>query len=122
MFVKRSNRKSMLQPYCKECHNIKMRGSYNSDYMKDYDLRKNYNITLDEFKNISINQEDKCAICYVHISEISGKHKKTLCVDHCHKTGKVRGLLCDKCNRAIGLLNEDISIIKNAMRYIIKNK
>jgi len=90
--------------------------------MKNYDLKKSYNLTLDEFNVMSTNQGDKCAICYVHVSEISGKHKKTLCVDHCHATGKIRGLLCDKCNRAIGLLNEDISIIQNAINYITTNK
>jgi hypothetical protein len=118
LFVKRSNRKSGVQSYCKECHNKKMRGSYNSDYMKNYDLVKNYNITLNQFKEMSINQNDRCAICYVHILDISAKHKKTLCVDHCHKTGKIRGLLCDRCNRGIGLFKEDIKIMLKAIEYI----
>lgn len=44
-------------------------------------------------------------------------HKK-LSVDHCHKTGKVRGLLCSNCNTAIGLLKEDINVLKNAINYL----
>ena len=45
-------------------------------------------------------------------------HKMKLVVDHCHKNGQVRGLLCHNCNRALGLLGDDIGSIKNCIEYL----
>ena len=44
------------------------------------------------------------------------------CIDHCHKTGKIRGLLCDTCNRALGLFKDDIQMLKNSVAYLEKYK
>lgn len=60
------------------------------------------------------NQNGCCLLCNI-------KPKKIV-VDHCHKTGKVRGLLCNECNRAIGLLKENILTLKNAINYLEKHK
>jgi hypothetical protein len=59
-------------------------------------------------------QHSKCNICQKHQSEL----KYSLCVDHCHKTNKVRGLLCDNCNQALGLLKDDIESLKRAIKHI----
>jgi len=117
-FVKRSNRASGRQPYCKECHNNKMRDKYDSKVMKDYDLKRAYGIDLKQYEEMFFQQKGCCKICNKHISELNQKIKKSLSVDHCHTTGKVRGLLCDKCNRGIGLLNDDIDILNNAIKYL----
>ena len=61
-------------------------------------------------------QEYGCKICGTKKSYM--KHSKYLCVDHCHTTGKVRGLLCSKCNSAIGLFDEDTSRMRLAMQYL----
>jgi hypothetical protein len=45
-------------------------------------------------------------------------HKVKIVVDHCHTTGAIRGLLCHNCNRALGLLKDDINVIKNAINYL----
>lgn len=45
---------------------------------------------------------------------------KKLCVDHCHETGEVRGLLCSKCNTAIGMFQEDINVMYRAIEYLSK--
>ena len=121
-FVKRSNRKSGIQPYCKSCHNIKSRREYRSEYMRNYDLVSKYGITLDDANKMLEEQNYRCAICNVHATEVTGKHKKHLCVDHCHETGKVRGLLCDTCNRGIGLLKDDVNVLKSAFEYLTKHK
>jgi len=60
-------------------------------------------------------QHGKCAIC-------RKKKKKNLDVDHCHKSGQVRGLLCNSCNQALGYLNEDENIMRNAIEYLINAK
>jgi hypothetical protein len=121
-FVKRSNRASGRQPYCKDCHNKSVRNKYCSKKMKDYDLFRSYGITLKEYNLLFKNQEGCCAICEKHLSELNDKHKKSLCVDHNHKTGFIRGLLCDKCNRGIGLLCDSEKILLNALKYLAKNR
>jgi len=60
------------------------------------------------------DQEGKCFICKTHQSNL----KKKLAVDHDHKTGKIRKLLCCKCNRTLGYLYEDIDTLKNMIKYL----
>ena len=85
--------------------------------MREYDLMKSYSITKNDYEVLLKQQNNKCKICGSE-PPLVGK-KKYLCVDHDHKTGKIRGLLCDKCNRGIGLLNDDYKIIQNALNYIL---
>jgi len=71
-------------------------------------LKLNYNITIDEYDKMFRHQQGCCAICGIHQTEL----KKRLFVDHDHKTGKVRGLLCPNCNRRLGVLeNENFKIV-----------
>ena len=63
-------------------------------------------------------QNECCAICGKHKSELNMKRKNNLCVDHCHETGRIRGLLCDKCNRGIGLLGDSLKNLKSAISYL----
>lgn len=120
LFVRRNNRNG-YQAYCKSCHNKKVRDSYCSNRMKDYDLKKNYGIDLNEYERMFTEQNGCCKICNIHISKTSLKHKKNLCVDHNHKTNKIRGLLCDKCNRGLGLFCDDENILLKAMNYLKNN-
>ena len=71
-------------------------------------------ITVEEYEILLIKQEHKCAICKIHDSKL----EKALCVDHNHKTGEIRGLVCPKCNRAIGLLNDDSKIAEQMAIYL----
>jgi hypothetical protein len=65
------------------------------------------------------DQEGKCAVCDIEISiDKSDNGHQTACVDHCHSTNKVRGLLCNHCNRALGLLKESKDILKNLINYL----
>lgn len=74
-------------------------------------LRKiRYGISEEQYQEMLLKQDGKCAICE---KEMSPPH-----VDHCHNTKKVRGLLCDTCNRGIGYLKEDINILKGAIKYL----
>ena len=79
---------------------------------KNWNLKKTFGITIKDYY-VMFNKQDKvCAICH------QSKVKKMLSVDHCHKTNKIRGLLCDKCNYMIGLANDDINILKSAIKYL----
>lgn len=116
-FDKRINRKSGIQSACKVC-----RASYpknkNPTRIRNYDLLKTYGISTEDFEIILLSQNNCCAICHINQNDLSFNKKKYLCVDHCHITGKIRGLLCDKCNRGIGLLGDDLENIISAVKYL----
>jgi hypothetical protein len=76
---------------------------------------KQYGLTIESYNEMVINQGGVCKICLL---APTGR-KKNLCVDHCHVTGKVRGLLCDSCNRAIGLLGDDTNLLAKAIEYLL---
>lgn len=84
---------------------------------RDVHLRRRYNITEQEYNEMVEEQSNLCAICGQ--PEKNGyKGRTDLCVDHNHSTGKVRGLLCNHCNRGIGLLGENTSTLENAINYL----
>lgn len=86
--------------------------------IREAQLKCKFGIDLDEYTDLLIKQDNKCAICK---SDDTGRiDHKYFHVDHDHKTGNVRGLLCSKCNSAIGLLNDDVGILKNAINYLNK--
>lgn len=78
-------------------------------------LRRNYGITLDDYDRIYEDQNGVCAIC--HLPQMSTRNTR-FCVDHDHDTGEVRGLLCDSCNRGIGLLKDDPRLLERAPQYL----
>lgn len=83
-------------------------------------MLKRFNLTLDQYKNMLSEQSNVCKICMkpeIGIDPRNNKIKR-LSIDHNHNTGKVRGLLCQKCNTMIGFFNEDINILKNAIKYL----
>ena len=77
---------------------------------RDEILRSRYGINENTYNEMYSRQEGLCAIC--------GTHKDRLDVDHCHTTNKVRGLLCNNCNRGIGHLQEDVNVMTNAIKYL----
>ena len=81
-------------------------------------LKRHYNISLDQYNEILKDQNGVCAICYKGESRMLYGKPTDLAVDHCHRTGKVRGLLCYSCNIGIGKLREDVTILSSALRYL----
>ena len=90
---------------------------YKTDYT-DKDLQRKYGISLLEYSQIFMAQGGKCAICGTEDPGTRNGEKKAFAVDHCHTTGKVRGLLCEACNTGIGKLKEDVEILQSAIRYL----
>jgi hypothetical protein len=76
-------------------------------------LRRRYGITIADYDALLATQDGVCAAC-------GGKDQngRRLAVDHCHETGRVRGLLCDFCNRAVGLLRNDPATAEGVARYL----
>lgn len=83
-------------------------------------LRLKYNLTIEQYESMLIAQDYKCAAC----SSTSVEHNryKSLCVDHDHATGKVRGLLCHPCNTAIGAAKENVDRLETCAAYLRKHK
>ena len=77
-------------------------------------LRRKYGLSIEVYEFLCLVQDQKCAIC--------GEEVEKLHVDHEHGTGRVRGLLCGKCNKAIGLLNDDPELLSAAARYLQKRQ
>lgn len=76
-----------------------------------------YGLTLEQYDQMRLEQDFKCACCHTHESLVT---KKKLYVDHNHTTNKIRGLLCATCNSALGLFKEDPVIMQNAIKYLKK--
>lgn len=81
---------------------------------------KSVGLLYDEYVEILKKQKNKCAICNKKETRKINNRVVDLSIDHNHKTNKYRGLLCSKCNAALGHLNEDPVIINNMLRYIKK--
>jgi hypothetical protein len=78
-------------------------------------LRK-YGLTLDQYNNLITCQSNACAICFTSFEGVSP------CIDHCHSSLKVRGLLCDRCNRCLGLFRDDPMILDRAAAFLRKHE
>jgi hypothetical protein len=79
-------------------------------------MKRKYGIGVEEFDRMSANQKGLCSIC--------GKpqqHGWRLAIDHNHKTGQVRDLLCTRCNTVIGHMEDDIKLLQSAIKYLRKH-
>lgn len=80
-------------------------------------LKRKFNITLEEYNILSVKQKHVCYICN---NPETLETLKYLSVDHCHKTGLIRGLLCSKCNRGLGCFRDNIYFLEKAIKYLKK--
>jgi len=85
-----------------------------SNYVKKTRFKKVYGITLEEYEQLKLNQNNCCAICNKHRNEF----KNDLHLDHDHKTGKIRGFLCGRCNPGLGHFDDNIDKLKAAIKYL----
>ena len=95
---------------CVECN------SHTAGKRKEYNrwkrIKKVYGLSKNQVEEMILNQNNSCSICDVSFNE------KNMHIDHCHKTNKVRALLCNKCNQAIGLLDENEERFERAVKYL----
>ncbi|MCK5612564.1 endonuclease VII domain-containing protein [Candidatus Pacearchaeota archaeon] len=93
----------------------------NPQVMRQINLKKKYGIVIEEYNIMFESQGGVCLICGCSETVKRNDKIKNLAVDHNHVTGKVRGLLCQKCNQALGLLGENPVVIKSLLEYITNN-
>ena len=115
---------------CKECSNKAQRLLNKKRRIDDpLDLSKtrrakhlkiNYGMSLEDYENLLVKQDYKCAICGREDNGLS--NQKQLYIDHCHTKGHVRGLLCYYCNTILGLSFDDTDILRKAIKYLNKER
>ncbi len=93
---------------CKSCFSRSR-----SKTSRQYAYKHRYGITIEEFNRMVAGQNGLCAICLA-----PAKNGRNLFVDHCHKTGALRGLLCSECNLGIGSLKDSRDVLLNAAKYL----
>ena len=131
-FTKNKNAKDGLQWTCKPCakkyyriHKIKIlenckkcKGTESAKLKtRNTDLKRNFGITLEQYDEMLENQNGVCAIC----GGINFDGRR-LAVDHNHKTGKIRDLLCMNCNHFIGQAKENIIVLQSAINYLKRHE
>lgn len=94
-----------------------------SEYCRKYSTTNNYykrvyGISIEQYLDLAEKQHFKCAICGGDNFKMGEQHTGVLVVDHNHKTGEVRGLLCHNCNRALGLLHDSVENLMNSITYL----
>lgn len=99
-------RKNYIEYCCKSCKSKASKSRYS-----------NHNLTKEEFDIMINNQNNRCSICNIEF-----KSNRTTYIDHDHITGKIRELLCPKCNGILGKSNDNILILENAIKYLLKHK
>lgn len=81
---------------------------------REYHIKVKFGISLEDYEKILLAQDGRCAVCNREAKAFTRK----LAVDHCHVTGKIRGLLCFGCNSSLGKFGDDLKLLEAAMTYL----
>lgn len=113
---------------CKTCHHKKFlednpdkKQSYYERHKQNwlrYTLKNKFDISVEQYEKMLKEQNGACVIC----KQPEANRRQRLSVDHDHETGKVRGLLCQRCNSIIGMALENIEVLESAIQYIARSK
>lgn len=126
-FAPRKQRPDKYLSWCKTCTVKNASETYSYERYRDMHLFREYGIRLKDYEKIFQEQSGVCAVCGQIETVRTGRTKRSmenapsLHVDHDHKTGRVRGLLCSNCNQALGLLKESPERIRLLVKYIEKH-
>ena len=110
---------------CKTCDN-KARNKWREENperaaysLRNRRLKYQYGIDIPEYNKILEEQGGVCACCGRKENNVMGPRRDwNFAVDHCHDTGRIRGLLCNDCNRGIGLLGDNVKGLEKALEYL----
>lgn len=111
---------------CRSC-NTKNRTIHESrtECQREWHLKKKYGIDNNDFEMYWIAFRGECGICGKLMKRPTltrGQGLDTVTVDHCHRTGKVRGLLCSACNKGLGMFGDDTHKLRGAIEWLLKNQ
>jgi hypothetical protein len=83
--------------------------------LRNNHLKKGFNLTHEDYEEMLKKQNGVCLICKRHRVASNKGH---MTIDHCHATGKIRGILCSWCNRGLGVFEDNVQFLKNAIKYL----
>lgn len=105
------------------------RAKRGTEYVREINLKRSFGISIKDHDEMLKKQKGVCAICgkpeshgHYNVKQSKVVKLKNLAVDHDHTTNRVRGLLCQRCNRGIGLFGDDIQTLEKAIQYLNKHK
>ncbi len=101
-YYHKDRKKQHLSTECKRCQ-------------LNHQREKTFGVSSAEYWVMYHTQDGRCGICR---KRLRSDRYKAFCVDHCHSTGKIRGLLCTNCNTAVGLLKDDPELMSQAARWV----
>ena len=130
-FGKDKTKKTGLSSYCLDCANANRKTNYaknpdnekqkltayynaNKERARHYSLKALYGLSAEAYRDMLAQQNNSCKICKTHQNNL----KRKLFVDHCHETGKVRGLLCQYCNTMLGNAKDNVLVLQSAINYL----
>ena len=100
---------------------VKKKHKMSAEAQRHYGLMRYYGIDLAKYQEMLLAQNGVCAICSKPETSVVNGKIKPLAVDHCHNSEKIRGLLCARCNQAVGLFGEDVNVLSKAIDYLHKH-
>lgn len=136
-FHRHKERKCGLKCHCKDCEKLRSRRKYLKDpgynvrrlearftpeerrkYARGFVLKRQYGMTYAQFEELFVKQHGKCSLCHLPMVMNGKRGENTAVVDHCHQTGRVRGLLHRDCNRFLGRIERNLDLVVAAQRYL----
>lgn len=124
-----STQNAVYRSQCKRCQAEQARKWFSENTERSNESRRRFNlanlygISVAEYQAMVRDQGGVCAICREDEPKQHGRTGKQfrLAVDHCHKTGRIRGLLCQRCNRAMGMFDDDPIVLRRAISYLLRH-
>ena len=91
------------------------------EHIKDYNLKRNYGINIGQYYQMLEKANGNCEICGKSSGDPNIRQQQ-LNIDHCHTTGKVRGIVCNSCNRGLGYFKDNPLLLEKAKKYLLKDE
>jgi len=118
----KNNKRDGLCRHCKICMRndrrvwAKTKGA--KKFIRNQGYKSRYGISYEVFEEMLKSCDYTCHICGCKVVQKHGGNKA--CLDHCHTTGNLRGVLCNRCNKGIGLLDDSVDVLQKAIDYLQK--
>lgn len=110
-----------VQSHCKACVGVHMK-AYSESKGRYLAFGRKYGISKKQYFDMREAQQNKCAICSKVLNDKGTRAHDGAAIDHCHTTGKIRGLLCNHCNRGLGMFQDDPDTLIKASLYLTSTR